>query len=827
MLAITRRQPNLLQHGYNQMKSPVSSGSPSVRRRPFSALHTPRRRPTFFYCKYQARHLAAGGLIQQNGYAAGKKQKQKPDPVVLTPSQQDELVLFKDIGKQFKKARRALKAQENPDLSFDQVLEASGIQLTDREPKVQRMIKRIEKVYGGGLYSHFNTQLSTIHQPGTAIPFNSAQHKLLVRLGILRVEQALPKAKSPVLVRNVVSKNSEKEPEPTPRHRVLGAANNQPPGTTPAMPVFDSKLSKLVTINDYQLNPVSATTPEVPRLSFDLSRVLFNPGVYQLQDPRSRVWNFDPYLGKIMPVSEFNFNALNKYTTSSEDQILRNIALQQDCRYIGSTSSMSGMLCHFHYLLSSFRPLNINNVSRGFGEDHTSFTRLTRGPNAIFLRWKDGTYAVDADKEFDSANILMSLGRSMEKLLTSEKDDFELYRRTAVPDETSKPQSQQGEAYHYSQLGPFLLRSQLDCADPRLPGTGVFDLKTRAVAGVRMMLSNPEAGQGYQIKDRYGTWESYEREYYDMIRAAFLKYSLQVRMGRMDGIFVAFHNVERLFGFQYISLPEMDLALHGQTDSTLGDQEFRLSFKILHDIFDQATAKYPETSIRFHFEAREATKASPPYMYVFAEPVTEDEIRKIQTTSKQEIEAYEERLFNPHRFSKGKGASGLDTVQLSTTDNDGTPTTQGEDRGENIAFFENMMGIERSEKTPPGDDLFGEEEIDTSPEKDILAWKLTVQNYVQNQMVVRPIDLQSSDSWAVKYQLEPQSLAMGKRNYTLCKNRRKSVLRFPQDEDEAVGYYIQQLVNISHEGKKWRRMQDESDSQREQVVLYQTKPLGL
>lgn len=39
-----------------------------------------------------------------------------------------------------------------------------------------------------------------------------------------------------------------------------------------------------------------------------------------------------------------------------------------------------------------------------------------------------------------------------------------------------------------------------------------------------------------------------------MTRSAFLKYSMQVRIGNMDGIFVAYHNTARIFGFQYISL---------------------------------------------------------------------------------------------------------------------------------------------------------------------------------------------------------------------------------------------------------------------------------
>ena len=238
-------------------------------------------------------------------------------------------------------------------------------------------------------------------------------------------------------------------------------------------------------------------------------------------------------------------------------------------------------------------------LSKDFPAESRNFTELQRCPSAIFLRWKDGTYAIDADKQFDRANVLSMLGKSMEKLLTLSTDDFEKYRKSGA---SQVPEEEQlaPESYHYSTMGDFLMRSQLDAHDPRLPGTGMFDLKTRAVASIRMDVENYQYGVGYQIKDRQGAYESYEREYYDMIRAAFLKYSMQVRMGRMDGIFVAFHNIERIFGFQYISLDEMDSTIHGQWDTSIGDQEFVLSLDLLNKILDRATQRYPQTVSHYH-----------------------------------------------------------------------------------------------------------------------------------------------------------------------------------------------------------------------------------
>lgn len=229
----------------------------------------------------------------------------------------------------------------------------------------------------------------------------------------------------------------------------------------------------------------------------------------------------------------------------------------------------------------------------------------------------------------------------MEKLLTLNTEDFEKYRKSS-PNKVPEEERQAPEAYHYSTMGDFIMRSQLDAHDPRLPGTGMFDLKTRAVVSVRMETSNFEEGSGYQIKSRQGAWESFEREYFDMIRSAFLKYSLQVRMGRMDGIFVAFHNTDRIFGFQYISLSEMDSTLHGQWDTNLGDQEFKFSVALLNEVLDKATKKYPNTSLRLHFETR---KAQTNFMYIFAEPVTEEQITAIQTARDAEVKALEEELY--------------------------------------------------------------------------------------------------------------------------------------------------------------------------------------
>jgi Mitochondrial protein Pet127 len=583
-------------------------------------------------------------------------------------------------------------------------------------------------------------------------------------------------------------------------------------------PPLDPAASQSLTTQDAILKPLDFGKVNVPRLSFDLSRVLFNPGVYQLQDPRSRVYNFDPYLQNIMPVSEFNFDALNQYVTSSEDNYLRNLALERAKHYIGSSSSMSSALSHFHYLLSSWRRISVDSLSKGFDVDNTSFTKIHKAPSAIFLRWRDGVYAVDADKEFDSGNILMSLGRSMEKLLTLEKDEYEQYRKSTAQDQAAGDSNP--EQYHYGELGKFLLRSQLDAHDPRLPGPGMFDLKTRAVVSVRMTLKEHEKGLGYQIKERHGTWESYEREFYDMIRSAFLKYSLQVRMGRMDGVFVTYHNVENIFGFQYIALPEMDLALHGQADRSLGDREFGFSVQLMSHIFDRVTQVFPEQSIRFHFDTRESAakvREQVHRMYIFAEPMSEEKIKEIQQRNHEEIKAYEEKLRNPLEPSLESGGTIEDLSEL-------TPGLQArpETGAANVEFLEsgeylNLDAVAETTKSASS----SETATELPP---VLGFELVIRNVVNGTAVTRPMNLTAKDEWTLEYSLTPMKEAEAQAKYTACKNRRKTALSIDRGEQElTMNSFFRNLVRMSEEGAKWRRQQDELDARKEQVVLYRDR----
>ena len=73
-----------------------------------------------------------------------------------------------------------------------------------------------------------------------------------------------------------------------------------------------------------------------------------------------------------------------------------------------------------------------------------------------------------------------------------------------------------------------LLRSQIDCAGKDKDGNDiVFEIKTRAVSPIRYDVLNWVDYLDYDMNSLLGKHSSYEREFYDLIRGAFLKYLFQ------------------------------------------------------------------------------------------------------------------------------------------------------------------------------------------------------------------------------------------------------------------------------------------------------------
>ncbi|WVR05992.1 hypothetical protein IAU60_003020 [Kwoniella sp. DSM 27419] len=326
---------------------------------------------------------------------------------------------------------------------------------------------------------------------------------------------------------------------------------------------------------------------KIARLRKTLGRVLFSPGVHPLRDPRSGVWNYEPGLNDIPPPEKFAFHRCPPYITPSQDEELLGLAQQNDCRFLGSTSTLTKALSQIYFAISGGKGVDLSALSQHFASERTTYTPGAELPACIILdQLPGGKISVDSDKRWDVENVISDFGRILEKLLTCEANDFRRFLTSSPESAVPEAERSEKEAYRYQRAGSLLMRSQLDCYDPRLPGSGVFDIKTRACLPIRYDRANYLANSAYDISKDKGF-----NQYYDLLRAGMLKFSLQVRIGAMDGIFLAYHNTSRLFGFQYIPLSEIDERLFGSTE--MAEQAFKLSVALLEDMLKRCTDVFP------------------------------------------------------------------------------------------------------------------------------------------------------------------------------------------------------------------------------------------
>lgn len=351
---------------------------------------------------------------------------------------------------------------------------------------------------------------------------------------------------------------------------------------------------------------LNAKCDDIAKLKHGLDKVLFNPGVHYLQCPRTKHFNFDSYLKDVPPVDNFDFGLVPKFTPPSKDCSLHEKAKGSGAKFAGSTSSVSGVLSQIYFSMSGDKELSLESLPIDKQKLNSKFTQFTRLPCSIILsktsdNQTDRYYAIDQCKFImDDETILMKQGVVLENFLTLSKPEFQEY----LLGENKEPrpveiQDQKPGAFTYCNYQDLFLRSQIDCMNDKLPKK-TFDLKTRATAAIRLNSRNHLDFVKYRLFKNDGWWNSFSREFYDLTRSAMIKYNFQVRIGNMDGIFIAYHNTEELFGFQYLPAEEMDKILYGS--GAVGTKVFNLCLGLLNLCLKNAVQEMPNVNnIRLTF----------------------------------------------------------------------------------------------------------------------------------------------------------------------------------------------------------------------------------
>ena len=314
------------------------------------------------------------------------------------------------------------------------------------------------------------------------------------------------------------------------------------------------------------------------------------------------------FLKRIPQPDEIDFDRIPPYKTPSNDPLLIKFARETKTKYIMSTSTISASLSQIFFIFSSFRNPNFEFLSKEYDRDAKKHMVSVRKPTTNLIKPIDkenGIYAIDSDPGIFKMryNILSDLGKVMERQLTMNKEDFE---KAFVKGKLSDEAFVEDDHHRFMKLNNNIcLRSQIDCRSEDQEGKPiVFEIKTRATCVIRYDLKNYTDYLDYEIKSALGHHSSFEREYYDLIRGGFLKYSFQLRIGRMDGAFIAFHNTLQNFGFEYVKTEEIERRIFGSKENA--ETAFVCCSKIMTTLLDEILKEYksdPYTLMRIGYYA--------------------------------------------------------------------------------------------------------------------------------------------------------------------------------------------------------------------------------
>jgi len=337
---------------------------------------------------------------------------------------------------------------------------------------------------------------------------------------------------------------------------------------------------------------------------------------------------------KLPQYSQIDDSCIPPYYPPSQDKRLLQIAEKHKSRFVMSTSTITSILAHMYFAISKYKSPHFNNLSHTYDKEPLKFMISQRKPNSIFLKMidpKNRTYAIDSDSGFSEPSnmVLLKMGKYMEKMIQYDADEFR--EITGLKPGTTPQKDDEEDYFKYSLFNNILLRSQIDCGGIDENGNErVFEIKTRAAAVLRYDIENYIDYLGYQIIKKVGKHSSFEREYYDLIRGGFLRYIMQCKIGGMDGAFIAYHNTQKIFGFEYIKLKEMEERVFGCQEYS--DQIFKAGLSMIESILDYILSEVgedPDQVLRLGFYANENTNN----IDIFCEIMPDDAVYKERTKS--------------------------------------------------------------------------------------------------------------------------------------------------------------------------------------------------
>ena len=237
-------------------------------------------------------------------------------------------------------------------------------------------------------------------------------------------------------------------------------------------------------------------------------------------------------------------------------------------------------------------------------------------------------------------------------------------------------------------------------------------------------------------------------------------------------------------------------------------------------------------------------------MYVFAEPVAEEQADEIQQAGETAQEEFARNVVGiPDRRTSKTWEDIQDDIdeQIGEDQNsvptgeDGEASASQEALNESEAVFDEPAketteetaqetAEETAEETTEDQDERSAENMEhvsksaSTSKKPLIGWTLSVRNLVNGGYVDRPTNFTDEDEWKVEYHIKEIPEQSRWKLYNALKERRRQLVGMDEQEtDKKLKHYRDIISRFSRRGREWRTEQDQLTEEKGVEVF---RPLG-
>jgi hypothetical protein len=216
-------------------------------------------------------------------------------------------------------------------------------------------------------------------------------------------------------------------------------------------------------------------------------------------------------------------------------------------------------------------------------------------------------------------------------------------------------------------------------------------------------------------------------------------------------------------------------------------------------------------------------------MYVFAEPVTEEQADEIQGAGEAAQKDFARTVVGLVKDDPEVQAAWQniqdDVDEQVDVDRNGNSTVTPEKQQEEPATTaeEGSSNGADIQQTPP-EAAEETSTIDSTPDGPLMGWTLTTRSKVNGGYVDRPRKFSEEDEWEVEYHIQEIPEESRWRLYNALKARRHGLVGVQDKEvDKGLSHYRGLIQRFSNRGREWREAQDKLN---EEMGVQMYKPLG-